>query len=96
MTDKNLCDSCKFAKVLTGESRTLRFCSRMSGDFGTANFAVDFPIYKCTEYEKRGTLALHEMQEVALYLSPNPKNQIGFSWLTEDQFRDRKQNGEKV
>lgn len=83
MTKRILCDTCRWQNTVTGNGKTLRFCSSIAG-FDK----IPFPVESCGAYTEKNTQTLREMQEVALYMDkPSDKKEIGFNWLRRDEWK---------
>ena len=74
---KSLCDTCRWAKVTAGyrEKDRLVHCGACKAN----NALVPFPVARCSEYDKKGSMLKSEMENIALIIDPERVHVCGFA-----------------
>lgn len=75
--EESLCDSCSFGHKVQGPRPSDRImeCGRINGP----KAFIQFPVKECTEYYKRGTPTLRDMEDLAWVLRTGRHGrEIGF------------------
>jgi len=77
LSDKRLCDSCKYGNIINGSNgQEIVLCSRM-GD-GIYREALPFKVVECTMYKNNLHKELYELEEVGWVLEVKKGEVIGF------------------